>query len=201
MNTRNIYHTFVLLFFFLLSCGETDQPNTRPSGDVSFNETTPPQEPVIEEGWEEQVIPNGQFPDCYNLKPLKSNVDNYLLVKVGSGTDVAIKIMNAESDQCIRFVYISKNSSYKVKNIPQGEYYLKIAYGKNWYSKVENDQCIGKFVTNALYKKGSDILDYRVEESETGYSIPSYTLSLDVISSSPVNSFSSATISEEEFNH
>jgi hypothetical protein len=200
MSIRNLYQALILSVF-LLSCSQSDKRNVRESGDVRFDNTQSVQEILNQEGWEEQAISNGQFPDCYNFKSLKSDVDNYLLVKVGSGTDVAIKIMSAKNEKCIRFVYIKSKSSFKIKNLPEGLYYLKIAYGKHWYSKIENDRCVGKFVANPLYKKGSDILDYRIEETETGYSIPSYTLSLDVISSSPVNSFSSATISEEEFNH
>ena len=84
-------------------------------------------------------------------------MNNYLEVYVGSGTDVSIKIMNLNTDKCIRYVFINSGSSYTINNIPEGRYYLKIAYGKNWLSKVESGQCIGKFIRNPMYEKGEDI--------------------------------------------
>jgi len=51
-----------------------------------------------------------------------------------------------------------------------------------------------------MYEMGEDIMDFNVQRSETGYSIPSYTLELDVVSSGISNSFSSQNISESEFN-
>ena len=80
------------------------------------------------------------------------------------------------------------------------KYYLKIAYGKNWLSKVENGQCIGKFIRNPLYEKGEDIMDFTIQHSSEGYSIPSFRLELDVVSTGISNSFNSQNISESEFN-
>lgn len=157
-------------------------------------------EKLISEGWQEQDIQNGQFPACYNFKPQKEDVDNYLEVYVGSGTDVAIKVMNLKTEKCFRYIFINSGSSYKIRNIPEGLYCLKLAYGKNWLSKVNNGQCIGKFIRNAMYRKGEDTLDFRIQHSKDGYSIPSFKLQLDVISNNITSSFSSQNISESEFN-
>lgn len=155
---------------------------------------------LISNGWSEQDIVNGQLSPCYNFKPIKSNIDNYLKIVVGRGTDVAIKIMNINTEKCVRYVFINSGSTYQIKNLPEGQYYLKIAYGKNWLSKVINGQCIGRFVRNAIYEKGEDILDYNFEYNSEGYRIPSYELSLDVIDTNISNSFNSKDISENEFN-
>ena len=157
-------------------------------------------EKLIAEGWQEQDIQNGQFPACYNFKPQKEDVDNYLDVYVGSGTDVAIKVMNLKTEKCFRYIFINSGSSYKIKNIPEGIYCLKLAYGKDWLSKVSNGQCIGKFIRNAMYRKGEDTLDFRNQHSKVGYSIPSFKLQLDVISNNISSTFSSQNISESEFN-
>lgn len=97
-------------------------------------------------------------------------------------------------------MYINSGTTYSINNIPEGKYYLKIAYGKNWISKVEDGRCVGKFLTNPLYEKGDDILDYNIQYTATGYSVPSYNLQLDVISTNMYNSFNSSNISEESFN-
>ncbi len=99
--------------------------------------------------------------------------------------------MNLQTNKCIRYVFINSGSNYKIRNIPEGKYYLKIAYGKEWFSKVENEHCIGKFLRNPLYEKGDDIMDFDLQKASYGYNVSSYQLKLDVISS---------PTSEEEFN-
>lgn len=155
---------------------------------------------LITEGWEETSIINGEFPSCYNFTPQKSDIDNYLEVYVGSGTDVAIKLMNQQTEKCIRFTYINSGSKYRIRNIPEGKYYLKIAYGKDWFSRVENGQCIGKFIRNAIYEKGDEIMDFTLQYVSDGYNVPSYQLKLDVIASNTMNTFNTEHISEDEFN-
>ena len=155
---------------------------------------------LIADGWEEQEIQNGQFSTCYNFYPTKGKVKNHLEVIVGGGTDVSIKVMNVSTDKCVRYVFINNSSSYSINNIPEGKYYLKIAYGKNWLSKIINGQCLGKFIRNPMYEKGEDIMDFNIQHKRRGYSIPSYQLQLDVVSSGVSNSFNSQNISEEDFN-
>ncbi len=155
---------------------------------------------LLSEGWKDEEIQNGQLSTCYNFKPAKGKVKNHLEVIVGGGTDVSIKVMNLETEKCIRYVFINSGTTYKIDNIPEGKYYLKIAYGKDWLSKIENGKCIGKFVKNPLYEKGEDILDFNIQRNSNGRSIPSYKLSLDVVSSGISNSFNSQNISENDFN-
>lgn len=160
-----------------------------------------PEEILIDEGWEQNEIENGTMPSCYNFSPKRANIDNSLNVTVGGGTDVVIKLMNEKTDKCIRYVYINSGTSYNITGIPEGRYYLKIAYGKNWFSKKENGKCIGKFIQNPLYEKGEDIMDFNLIHSYNGYQIPSFELHLDVISTNAVNSFNSTNISEDSFNN
>jgi hypothetical protein len=85
-------------------------------------------------------------------------------------------------------------------NIPESEYYLKIAYGKDWLSKIENGQCKGKFIRSPSYEKGEDVLDFNRIKTLEGYSIPCYSLSLDVIANESNNSFNAEMVNEDEFN-
>lgn len=156
---------------------------------------------------------SGDEPECYNInKESDINIDNYLRINVGNNTDVAVKLMryNSYMETCIRAVYIRAGESFEIRNIPQGQYYLKIAYGKNFRQFTENGQCIMRFSQNALYEKGTDILNYEKvklpnkyingEEYEN-WSIPSFELKLDVvITNSKGKSFKSSNISEKEFN-
>jgi hypothetical protein len=173
--------------------------NISTSSTVQNFETT--KNKLISEGWEEDQFVNGQLPSCYNFKPKKSKIDNYIEVNVGSGTDVVIKVVNYSTDVCIRYVYINSGTTYKIRNLPEGVYYLKIAYGKNWFSKVENGKCIGKFISNPLYEKGDNLMDFHLKHNENGYSIPSFRLGLDVVQTHDGNKFNTNSISEDDFNN
>lgn len=204
------------IFFSCVSCSNNSNSTTiRENGDLnnsfinvdstsqtnnSIKTAEEEKEKLLLNGWEEKSIQNGQMPECYNFKPKRGNINNYLEIHVGGGTDVSIKVMDNKTSQCVRYVFINSGTTYFIRNIPEGEYYLKIAYGKNWISKTENGMCIGKFTMNQIYEKGQELLNYNLQHTENGYNIPSFRLQLDVISSGTSNSFNSQQISEDEFN-
>lgn len=213
---KSIKYLVITFAIFFNSCSNNNSSNsysTPENGDLNNTfeekqELTPEQkiqqekQQLISEGWEEKGMENGLMPSCYNFKPKSDkSIDNNLEINVGGGTDVVVKLMNVKSEKCIRYVFINSGSSYQIRNIPQGVYYLKIAYGKEWLSKIENNQCVGKFIRNPMYEKGEDIMDFTIQKTYDGYSIPSFRLSLDVISSNLSNSFSSHNISETDFNN
>ena len=163
------------------------------------------------EGWDKVDLTNGSSPDCYNYEPeYDYSLDNKLEVTVGANTDVVLKLINAKTKKCIRYVYIRSNSIFTLRNIPEGKYYTKIAYGFDWRQKIENGKCIGRFARNSLYKRGERNMDFnkidrgitRKGESEfTNYDIPSFKLSLNVIQTDfDSDSFSTNSINENEFN-
>lgn len=211
---------FVLGIFFLVSFSSCDSGSNKESDDKfengelynSFQSSDltdssiyqsnydAVQKDLLEKGWRPTVMQNGQFPICYNYKPVRGNVENRLAVEVGGGTDVVIKVMKIDTNECIRYVFVGRNSMYNIANIPEGKYYLKIAYGKDWFSRLYGRKCFGKFLRNATYERGDDILDFTVQYSKDSKSIPSFSLKLDVVSSGIVNSFNSQEISEEDFN-
>jgi hypothetical protein len=165
-------------------------------------------------GWEKKSYSSGATPECENVTPKYDyTLDNYLKINVGSNTDVVVKLMKMGTygDECIRIVYVRSNESFNIKNIPEGKYYLKIAYGKDYRQKIEEGKCVVKFVKNAQYEKGVDILDYNKEpgpnETINGqvyktWTLPSFELSLDIIVSENdhTNEFNEKNISETEFN-
>lgn len=154
---------------------------------------------------------SGSTPDCENVSPKYDyDLDNYLRIVVGSKKDVVVKLMKIGSfgDECIRVVYVRNGDTYSIKNIPESRYYLKIAYGSDYRKKIVNDQCYVKFMRNALYEKGIEILDFRKTQEANdiiddkvykNWSIPSYELSLDIIERDiAIPTFRSNEISESE---
>lgn len=164
--------------------------------------------------WTKKNFASGQRP-CSNIQPkFDYEIDNYLKIKVGTHTDVVVKLMKIggynTDDICYRLVYIRKGDTFKIRNIPQGKYYLKIAYGKDWRQKVETNRCTGRFVIDAIYEKGEEILDFNlINKPDTiegdyrykNWEIPLYELFLDVITTFRANEFDTDKITEEEFNN
>lgn len=154
-------------------------------------------------GWEPKIYETGASTDCENIDPQYDyKLDNFLRVNVGSNTDVVIKLMQIQQngDKCIRIVYVRSGDTYDIENIPEARYYLKIAYGKDWRQKNIDGVCYGKFMKSAIYEKGTDILNYYTKNTGSGISIPSFELSLDVISTNKYDSFNANTINEKQFN-
>ncbi len=192
-----------------------DNPNNNNNtGNATANSNSstpyvPPVDPItqdsltlVSEGYEVTDINNGAEPDCFNYTPQSNHeIDNKLIVEVGGGTDVAIKIMSFQTGRCIRYFFINSNSTYTVRHIPEARYYLKIAYGRRWMMSNEGGQCKGKFLRNAKYEKGDDVLDFNIKYHGDSYQIPSFQLRLDVISTDVMSSFDSENISESEFNN
>lgn len=156
--------------------------------------------------WEKKYYPSGSAPECENIIPkYEPSMKNYLNINVGSNTDVVLKLMKKNlmgEDYCIRIAYVRSNESYKMENIPEGLYYVKIAYGSDYRQKIEDGQCKVRFVRNAEYEKGEEELSFYKIPVTGGYDIPSFQLDLDIIiiEGRRFNEFTSDTISEEEFN-
>ena len=107
-----------------------------------------------------------------------------------------------EKNQTIRYVYIHKNTTFTLTKIPEGKYYLKIAYGEKWGVVAGESNCKGRFTENSLCKKGTEILDYNIIHYSDGrYQVPSFSLSLNVvfIKDDNSNKFDTDKIPENDF--
>ena len=146
------------------------------------------------------VINTGDKPECINCKSLYDpKLDNFLKIDASGSSDLVIKIMKNATDECARSVFISGGSVYYINHIPEGIYYLKIAYGYDWSKKVVGSFCFAKFTRDVHYQVGNDLLDFYIKEYSDGYQIPNYALELKVISNNKNNEFNADNISEEEF--
>jgi uncharacterized protein YgiM (DUF1202 family) len=160
--------------------------------------------------WHKEYANTGDKPACENISPQYDyNLKNRLLIHVGNNADVVIKLMDY-SDNCIRIAYIKSGDDYCMRNIPEGYYYLKIAYGKDLRKYSENGQCIVKFMRDAIYKKGLGKLDfYKIKKPNTidgnyeyqNWELPSYELTLNTeYNKGNFHNFHSTKISEFDFN-
>lgn len=184
----------------------SDNSNFQP---IAPKKIKPPVDPYAD--WDKVDLRTGTSPGCFNFKPTYDfALDNKLEISVGSNTDVVIKLCSYTTGKCIRYIYVRSGDTYNITNIPQDRYYTKIAYGSDWRQKIVDGECEGKFVHNALYKKGEQVLDYHKEYNgtttdgdyiTTHYNLPSFSLSLNVVSTDfDPNTYNTNSISEEEFN-
>jgi uncharacterized protein YgiM (DUF1202 family) len=166
--------------------------------------------------WEKESPSTGDKPECENIShEYNYNIKNKLLIRVGNNTDVVVKLMKFSGD-CIRIAYIKAGDNYSIQNIPEGYYYLKIAYGKDFRKYTKDGQCIVKFMRDASYEKGSETLDFfKIKKQNTiegnieyeNWDVPSFELSLNIeytkntkYTSERFHDFKSNKISESEFN-
>lgn len=163
--------------------------------------------------WTPLNYSSGTQPECENITPLyDKSIDNFLRIKVGSNTNVVVKLMKIEQNgdyRCIRVAYVKSKDQFEIINIPEGKYYIKIAYGSDLRKTIYENKCYIKFMNNSLYKKGTDILDfYKIKMPDTvegryvyeNWEIPSYEIELDVIVGILDENLDTMVISVDEFN-
>ncbi len=156
--------------------------------------------------WEKKTYKSGATPKSFNFKgKFDYKLDNYLKIKVGKNTEVVVKLykmgQTEKQDELVRITYINTNTTQFIRNIPEGEYYLKIAYGRDWRENIVDGKRVGTFTKNALYEKGVQVLDYNTVKTSKGINVPSYNLSLDLLpNGSGYGNEDQDNISPNEFN-
>ena len=187
-----IFYLFIVgIFVVLASCNnKTRSVKVDEVGNNSL------QENLIKEGWEFESPQGGELGDEYGVKPIYGVHDNYFDITIGEGCSVAIKIMDVTSGKCIRYVYVPENVTVTVTEIPQGQYFLKLAYGKDWMIHNTDSVTFGKFTRRSFYEKSTN--SYNFGEKNTGDFV-NYSLKINVIDDTSENNFTTVSISEKEF--
>lgn len=162
------------------------------------NEFSESQKELLEKGWFiPGTVPAGELSSKYGVESKFGQQDNYFDIETGPGCDVAIKIVNKADEQCIRYVFVPEDTTINIQMIPQGQYYLKLAYGKEWMEYINEDGTIdGKFTSNVFYDKSVDVFDFGKKNSS---SVINYVLRINVKENNIQNNFETVSISESEF--
>lgn len=210
-NIKLIKLCSVLLLAVLLSCIRYPDEQNIYVNDISidtvsnkYSQTNSNTEDKdIEDKWDIEILDNGIFPEDYKITSVfGDNIHNYLAIQVGGEHDVALKLMNFRTDNCIRFHYIKSNTKDTLLNLPFDLYYIKLASGKKWISIEKDGKKIGKFEEYARYEKGTDILEFKVNllSNSEGYEYSNFSLKLDILILNIEDEFNSQPITEDEFN-
>ena len=104
--------------------------------------------------------------------------------------------MSLKEHKCIRYIFVPEGQTVTVNEIPQGKYYLKLAYGNDWMVKTEGNHTLGKFTKNAFYEKSTNIFDFGMKYSTQ---IVKYKLENNVSDGSEYKTYQTLAINETEF--
>lgn len=173
------------LFFLtllLLSLSFYGQKKKKAVSKKSTTTKTIPKVVQNYDDYESVYVTNGDL-GCSNVIPRYDyTIDTGLLVKNYGDLDLVLKLINLEDNIASRMLYIEKNSSFQINNIPQGKYIMKEAHGEVWKQKNINGKCIGVFTENANYRQSKNVADFfitkRIEGNSEVTSVPSYELEL-----------------------
>ena len=187
---KKLYYS--LFFVILLSACSFQGSDKKGDNDV----ITPKQETLMSQGWKFETPEGGEFDESMGVKPIYGLQDNYFDITVGQGFSVAIKIMSLQENKCIRYTFVPEGQTITINEIPQGKYYLKLAYGNDWMVKKYSNHVNGKFTKNAFYEKSANIFDFGMKNS---LSIVNYQLEINVANGSAKNNFQTITINEQDF--
>lgn len=195
MKTFKILLLLLVIFVSMAIGGCANNVSNNQSETIALSDS---QYKLISEGWYvPKTKPSGELPKEYGVKNKFGQQDNYFDIEIGKGCDVAIKIMDVATDKCIRYVFVPENSSANIQMIPQGKYYLKLAYGKDWMEYDNGNGTLNaKFTSNVTYDRSTDIFDFGKKNSSN---VVNYLLQINVVESELQNSFGTIEISESEF--
>ena len=91
-------------------------------------------EPKIEEKRGTKKMYNGASPysNRYGEGSFDSGSYNTLSVRNTQNLDAVVLLVNAQTDDVVRNEFVEAGSTYELKKIPNGDYYLKVILGKDF---------------------------------------------------------------------
>lgn len=145
--------------------------------------------------WERPETGDSPYNLLYGNGKYDKTYDNFIKVINGSSNDAVVVLYNIFTKRVVRNVYVRSRDSYKMKYIPEGTYGMKVAYGNYWNPTKGK---YGGFEKNRSYSDTGyeSSFDMYVENDFSGYSIPTYTVTLHKVTN---GNMKTKSISEEEF--
>lgn len=120
-------------------------------------------------------LSNGSSPldDCFGSGDYQGNAT--LTIKNGGNSDAIVCLYSISKDRTIRNEYVQKNSSFKMSNIDQGYYKIRVFYGNDWNPNLRNScGTEGNFESDVNFSE-FDGEEY-FEDSSRGFTIATITL-------------------------
>lgn len=181
----------IIALLSVTACGNRSNKNV-------VQETGPSvaQQELLSNGWKSYTPENGDLPAAYGITPVRGLLDNYFDIEMGAGLNLAVKIVDAQTNKTIRYVFVRENTRANISQVPPGQYYLKMAFGHDWMINDQDLQFRGKFTRGASYEISEDIFDFGKANS---INAKSFRLRINMKQNELYTNFNTTTISETQF--
>jgi curved DNA-binding protein CbpA len=183
----------MILLYFIISYNENDPP--------PLKQRTPSQ---TQESKKEEVSPISNFDSPYSsyfgqeISSLQSK--NSLTINTTRNAEAVVCLVdNNQPNKTIRNQYMSPGTTFKMNNIPDGSYFLKIYFGNNWDAnkKLDNGKIKGGFKDElgfVVLNEGKESFIMKQQNVGNSTSFSSYEIIID-----PFRKDEIRKITEEEF--
>jgi hypothetical protein len=154
------------------STAPVEQTNHNYSSSNSYSEPEPTYEKSPYKG---NQLKNGTSPldACFGKGVYSGNAT--LTIKNGASSDAIVCLYSISQARTIRNEYVRKNSNFRMDNIAQGYYKIRVFYGNDWNPTLENACATkGNFESDVSFSE-FDGEEY-FEDSNDVYTVATITL-------------------------
>ncbi|MBI5217570.1 MAG: hypothetical protein HY958_01395 [Bacteroidia bacterium] len=123
----------------------------------------------------------GEIDGCSGCKPkVDTTIDNSLTINTQENTIAVVKIIENSANKCIRYIFVNKNETFEVKNIPKGTYTVKFVLGTDWDFSKKNKCKLHFKDKKPLIMKLAKSLQFKKIKKSDGYETSSFTINLGI---------------------
>lgn len=140
-------------------------------------ENNPTQVNPTSDAWTGNSLKTGNTPysDFFGEATFNRNLNSSLEIDNTNSLDVIVCLQNYYSRQYIRHVYIRSGETYTLRNLPNGIFFIKAFYGKDWNpDKIIKDKIQGYFerdISYVIYDDPSELININVDRQQSFISV------------------------------
>lgn len=177
----------LLLLYFIISYSGDRKNKTVDASTIELQNTLKQNKKPIEEITATSLISDFASPysDFFGEEvAIEESKNNITIHNSNESEAVVCLVENNNKKKTIRNQYMNKGSSFKMNNIPDGEYFLKIYYGTIWdtIKTFINNKVKGGFANEISFvelKINNRILKMKQEQTSSSASFSSYEIGIN----------------------
>lgn len=176
---------FILLYFIISYSTNKSADSIHQTIESSYSEAAKKAE--IKQASKSPMISPYASPYTvfFGEEVIDENNKNSILIHNSNESEVVVCLVeNRKQGKTIRNQYMNMGTSFKMNNIPDGEYFLKIYYGTNWdtVKTFVNNTVKGGFINEIGFVQlntGKNILKMQQNQTTTSISYSSYEIGIN----------------------
>ena len=118
--------------------------------------------------WSQVKLKTGDVPAGFKVKPLlDKKINTWFAVRLGGSTDAIVKLCRMQGDtpsagdEVARVAFVKNGESFTFRNLPEGKYYIEVAYGNNYSRNVKNKKLF-RFTNDEYFVRLKEVLDFNL---------------------------------------